>query len=1058
MVPSDPPLLEITARIGATRFKFVIDTGASVSILPSTLANGIDLTPTPISISSASGERISCLGQASLDVKIPCLRRAFQWTFVIADVTKPLLGFDFLNKFGLTIDCKNKSVHDSLTERTVAVHSSTSYVNLVINDVSLPAFVQDLVNTYPSITSPHDDANAEYCGVYHRIDTGSHAPVFAKTRQLSEEKFKTAKNEFQKLINSGVISPSESEWTSPLHMVPKTDGCYRACGDYRALNSCTKSDRYPVPNINSFNSKLAGKHCFSKIDLASAYHQIRVHPDDIPKTAVTTPFGLFEFNNMPFGLKNAAATFQRFMDKIFSKVECVFIYLDDILVFSENEEQHTKDLDQVFRILAKNNLKVSLAKCIFNVPRLDFLGYSVSADGLLPTSNKITQLNSFPYPKDSKGLRRFLGMIGFYRKLIPNYATIVLPLSERMRLFPKCSFELTDQEKQSFDEIVQRLSDITALAHPQPGATDYQLVTDSSQYAVGAALHQLIDGEPIPIGFFSKKLSQAQTKYSTFDRELLASYLAVIHFRHLIEGRQVMLLTDHKPLCGAFHSLNPAKSDRQQRHLSILTEYIADVTHINGDQNVVADCMSRPALAVQLDVCDLPEIAEAQARDEEINGFPDLKDFPVSGDNAKIWCDISNPYPRPFIPVGLRKSIFDSMHSLSHPGIGSTIKLIKSRYFWPNMDKTIKQFCAECVSCQCSKINRHTKSQITNFELPSPRFQTVHIDIVGPLPPVRNNSDPYLSPYRYVLTCIDRATRWIEAQPLMEITAQSVAQAFVSTWIARYGVPLHVVTDRGGQFESELFLELSKIVGFHRLRTTAYHPQCNGLIERAHRTLKTAIIARKESWLSALPIALLGIRSTPNESGYAPFTAVTGAAMLLPQLLVGDPATSVDIPFNGDFTRNLCEVMSQFDLHDFAKGNSHTIPKPYMPKGLMSCEKVWLRVDRVRKSLEAPYTGPYKVLKRSPKQFLIEMNKDWHTQVSVDRLKPYMEPSTNTTNPRDRENQSIDQTSSNNMEPTTVNDILSDTDRDDNKVTKKIGRSSSGRRVTWKKDNDYLYY
>ena len=158
-------------------------------------------------------------------------------------------------------------------------------------------------------------------------------------------------------------------------------------------------------------------------------------------------------------------------------------------------------------------------------------------------------------------------------------------------------------------------------------------------------MHQIVEGKPIPIGFFSKKLSQTQIRYSTFDRELLAAYLSVLHFRHLIEGRRVLLLTDHKPLCGAFYSLNPAKSDRQQRQLAILTEFISDIEHIKGSQNIVADCLSRPTLAVQIDVCDLPAMADAQANDTEIKSFQDLKRFTIPGDNQFIWCDLSTSYP-----------------------------------------------------------------------------------------------------------------------------------------------------------------------------------------------------------------------------------------------------------------------------------------------------------------------------------------------------------------------------------------------------------------------------
>ena len=188
------------------------------------------------------------------------------------------------------------------------------------------------------------------------------------------------------------------------------------------------------------------------------------------------------------------------------------------------------------------------------------------------------------------------------------------------------------------------------------------------------------------------------------------------------------------------------------------------------------------------------------------------------------------------------------------------------------MDKNIGNWTRECLSCQESKIHRHTKSGIQEFSLPSSRFETVHIDIVGPLLPVTpaNESNTHASPYRYLLTCIHRATRWAEAVSMSDTTASTVAVSFLNTWIARFGVPLYVLTDRGAQFESELFQELSSLTEFHRLRTTSYHPQANGIIERQHGTLKTAIMALKQNWLDSLPIILLGLRSIPTEQGFPP--------------------------------------------------------------------------------------------------------------------------------------------------------------------------------------------
>ena len=214
-----------------------------------------------------------------------------------------------------------------------------------------------------------------------------------------------------------------------------------------------------------------------------------------------------------------------------------------------------------------------------------------------------------------------------------------------MKLSPKGSFTLHESERQSFNSIIKELNDTSSLAHPEPNCTNYQFVTDSSNYAVGAALHQIVEGNPIPIGFFSKKLIQTQMRYSTFDRELLAVYLSVLHFRYFIEGHQVLLLTDHKPLRGAFYSLNPAKSGRQQPQLVTLTEFISDIEHVKGSQNIVADGLSRPTLAVQIDACDLPALAEAQASDTEIQSFQDLKRFTIPGDNQFISCDLSTSYP-----------------------------------------------------------------------------------------------------------------------------------------------------------------------------------------------------------------------------------------------------------------------------------------------------------------------------------------------------------------------------------------------------------------------------
>ena len=245
-----------------------------------------------------------------------------------------------------------------------------------------------------------------------------------------------------------------------------------------------------------------------------------------------------------------------------------------------------------------------------------------------------------------------------------------------------------------------------------------------------------------------------------------------------------------------------------------------------------------------------------------------------------LWCDTSTSSPRPFVPSSSRDPIISSLHNISHPGINSTAKLVKQRYFWPSIDKDVENVVKHCINCQKSKVHRHTQSPVLPISIPTDRFQTVHIDIIGPVPPATLPTVVHHLPFRYPHTCIDRATRCCEAISLIDTTATSVAIAFMSGLISRFGVPLQVVTDRGSQFECELFNNLSSIIGFHHIRTTSYHPQANGIIERLHKTLKSATMARQENWYYSLSFVLLGLRMTPNSTDFSPITSVTGSYML----------------------------------------------------------------------------------------------------------------------------------------------------------------------------------
>ncbi|KFD62480.1 hypothetical protein M514_25330 [Trichuris suis] len=407
-------------------------------------------------------------------------------------------------------------------------------------------------------------------------------------------------------------------------------------------------------------------------------------------------------------------------------------------------------------------------------------------------------------------------------------------------------------------------------------------MVDASDVAIGAALQQWENGAWQPLGFFSKKLSPAQQRYSTYDRELTAAYMSVKYFRYMLEGRTFILYTDHKPLTFAFTKKSNDGTPRQIRYLDFIGQYTTDIRHRTGATNVVADVLSRVSAITFPSPVDYEQLAQEQKESEELqrllnsNTALNLKQLPMGDDNVLVYCDVSTKQVRPFLPQKFRKIVFNHLHSLSHPGTRATSRLLRERFVWPSIKKDCATWTRECLTCQKAKIHRHVRSPLVNFPVPAERFSHVHIDIVGPLPPAQGHS--------YILTCIDRCTRWPEAMPIEDASAETIAFAFLQGWVSRFGVPRTITTDQGRQFESSLFNSLTQFLGIRRTRTTAYNPKANGLVERMHRQLKTAIICHKKAnWLQALPLVLLGMRSVVKEDlGFSVAEMVYGQTICLP--------------------------------------------------------------------------------------------------------------------------------------------------------------------------------
>ncbi|GFV16767.1 retrovirus-related Pol polyprotein from transposon 17.6 [Trichonephila clavipes] len=618
---------------------------------------------------------------------------------------------------------------------------------------------KNILSEYPDLSNPSlISKSASHVTVHHIITTGP--PVTARPRRLHPKLYDAVKVEFEFLLAQGIIRPSKSPWSSPLHVVPKSDSTVRPVGDYRQLNYVTEFDSYTMPYLNDFAHALHGKRIFSKIDIFKAFHQIPIAECDIPQTAVTTPWGLYEYTHLCFGLLNAPQIFIRFMHEVLRGLPFCFVYLDDILCYSENAEEHRSHLRTIFQRLSSYGLKLNISKCVFGVTELIFLGHLITPDGIKPLPDKVQAVLDYKQPET------------------------------------RCK---------------QALADAALLADPSPSAP-LALHMDASDYAIGGALHQVVDSELQPLAFFFRKLTSTEKSYSAYDRELLAIYSAIRHFRYMLEG----------------------------------------------SDNIAADVLSRVSAITFPSQIDYDCIAETQQTDQELHTpiasgtSLELKKVTFPNSSTEIMCDLSTGTARPYIPKQHRQDVF------SHPGIRRSVHLMKQRFVWPSISSDVAKWASHCLACQKSKIHRHTRSPLSSFQEPSQRFDHVHLDLIGPLPPSNG--------YTYCLTMIHRFSKWPEAQPLKDITAEAVAEAFFSSWVSRFGTPAILTTDRGRQFESSLFKALSKLLGVQKCRTTGYHPQTNGMIEELHRPLKSAIKCHAtERWTEVLPIILLGLRASLKE-------------------------------------------------------------------------------------------------------------------------------------------------------------------------------------------------
>jgi len=706
-------------------------------------------------------------------------------------------------------------------------------------------------------------------------------PPFKGIFRLSQFELQELKKQLDHLLETGKISPSTSPYGAPVLFVKKKDGSLRMCIDYRALNSQTIQNRYAIPRIDELLDRLYNAKIFSKLDLTSGYHQIRIHSADRPKTAFRTRYGHYEWNVMPFGLTNAPATFQTLMNEIYRDLldECVIVYLDDILVYSQTPEEHERHLRMVMDRLKENELYAKWSKCDFFVTEIEYLGHIVGPDGIKPNLKLVQAIQEFPQPKSLKELQSFLGLANFYRKFIKNFSEIAAPLTDGTKNASQTRPIIWNEAMSfAFDALKNALVSAPCLALPDPDG-EFEVITDASEdaKAVGAVLMQ--SGHPI--AFESAKLNPHQLNYSVHDKEMFAIIHALRKWRAFLLGKHFKCYTDHRSL--VYFKTQNNLNQRQLRWQEQVADYDMEILYKPGKENVVADALSRIQISI---LCPLPTNSlenEVKAgyknsafdnliKEVENNSEP-TKRYALKDNLLYYRADEFSPWRLCLPDIPYRNTVIHDNHDLSvagHPGYTKTYQRIARNYYWPKMGLDIKRHVQQCDECQRTKTsNQPPAGQLQPLPIPPRAWDSIGMDFLGPLPRSKSGHD-------MILVVIDRLTKMARFIPTKTtVKSKQVAELFMQEVFRHHGLPSTIVSDRDPKFTAKFWQALQKALGIELLMSTADHPQTDGQAEAAVKVIQKLLrpfVFQDLDWEELLPTLEFAYNDTPQSTtGQTPF-------------------------------------------------------------------------------------------------------------------------------------------------------------------------------------------